>query len=288
MRINSTPSIQECAHTGRVPQSARLFVCLLWIIAFTSCNDQVSGSLPPFTDFSFEQVQSTQTVLFTADGDEADSYVWSFGDGMDQQTGAFTHHTFCVAGEYDVRLELNGPGGEDSLVKTIVVEPVPGAPAEGGPNLCDAMARRMIVWRSDQPMGTCGREPTFAEVVMDKPNLAYNDPVDRNLSPCDCYGVELPDPTFPQPANTIVHFTHVAPNGNRTFLCEQNEPHALGLAPQAGGAMPHNVSCNSMEPDDVVYDAPGLHSITATPVQVCFGSPIVGTFSAVRQFTIVP
>lgn len=282
MRINSTPSIQECAHTGRVPQSARLFVCLLWIIAFTSCNDQVSGSLPSFADFSFEQVQRTQTVLFTAGGVAAGSYVWSFGDGMDQQTGAFTHHTFCVAGEYDVRLELNGPGGEDSLMKTIVVEPVPGEPATGGFDLCTPVQRQLIFWADTQtrpPVGDCP-DPTVMDIDDIIENLTYGDEVDRSVeSPCDCFGIELPElGDLPEPES--VQFRHVAPDGTEREICERTARFALGLEPMFAAA------CS--DPDDIYFDSNGRHSITATQYDGanCDGNPM--NFSAVRQFTIVP
>lgn len=281
MRMKSNPNYHDRTRIVWAPHSTRSLVCLLSVLTFASCGDSGSGPLPPFADFSFEQVNRTQTILFTADAEDIDTYEWTFGDGMPLQPNAFTHHTFCKAGEYEVRLRVSGPGGEDEFVRTVVVEPTPGAPEDGADDLCDPDERQLTLWADRQPGPLPCPDPVGPiNIVVAHEKINSGQIIDRSVeSECDCFGIEHPgDSGLPEPAS--VRFTHVAPDGTVSGKCEQNAKFALGLTENTGAA------CG--EAADIQFDTNGLHSITATPNEgeQCDGDP--SPLSAVRQFTIVP
>jgi hypothetical protein len=261
MRLQNSCSGSGDERTGAatIPLAKLVSVALIAVFV-TSCGESGGGSLPPISDFSFEQVEGTQTVLFTADGDDLDSIEWDFDDERpipdvtdpEQETPeSATHHTFCRSGEYEVRLTVAGPGGENSVVKTVIVDPLPGAVA--------------------------GSE--YGQVI------SWSD-----SSPCRCLGIELDRPNFSPPEDDpeCVNFYHVAPDGELRVRGENTSRFAQGLEPLTPGA------CDFTTLFDTYHNTLGLHSVTARHFNEkgdgngnlpCGGEPT--GYSAVRQFVIV-
>ena len=71
----------------------------------------------------------TVTFTDTSSGGEADTWLWSFGDGVTSTRQSPTH-TYTAAGAYTVTLTISGPGGDDTLTRAnyiTVTEPSPVA-----------------------------------------------------------------------------------------------------------------------------------------------------------------
>ncbi len=93
---------------------------------------------PPVADFSANPTSGVAplSVQFTslATG-EIDVYQWSFGDGTTSNLQN-PSHTYIDPGQYDVRLIVIGPGGEDTLIRASYIQaliPPPTAVFEGTP-----------------------------------------------------------------------------------------------------------------------------------------------------------
>jgi PKD repeat protein len=301
MRLQNSCSGSGDERTGAatIPLAKLVSVALIAVFV-TSCGESGGGSLPPISDFSFEQVEGTQTVLFTADGDDLDSIEWDFDDERpipdvtdpEQETPeSATHHTFCRSGEYEVRLTVAGPGGENSVVKTVIVDPLPGAVA--GSDFCAQAGLPITIWVDVQPneggMDGCLTDDVVPESLTEK--LEYGQVISwSDSSPCRCLGIELDRPNFSPPEDDpeCVNFYHVAPDGELRVRGENTSRFAQGLEPLTPGA------CDFTTLFDTYHNTLGLHSVTARHFNEkgdgngnlpCGGEPT--GYSAVRQFVIV-
>jgi hypothetical protein len=303
MRLKSSCSGSGDERTGAatIPLAKLVSVALIAVFV-TSCGESGGGSLPPISDFSFEQVEGTQTVLFTADGDDLDSIEWDFDDERpipdvtdpeQESPESATHHTFCSSGEYEVRLTVAGPGGEDSVVKTVIVDPLPGAVA--GSDFCSQSGLPITIWVDEQESegaGACETANVDAQFLPEK--LEYGRVIRwSDSSPCRCLGIELDRPNFSPPEDDpeCVNFYHVAPDGELRVRGENTSRFAQGLEPGTPGA------CDAPQPlFDTYHNALGLHSVTARHFSEkggvdtggnlpCNGVPV--GYSVVRQFEIV-
>lgn len=299
MRLQNSCSGSGDERTGAatIPLAKLVSVALIAVFV-TSCGESGGGSLPPISDFSFEQVEGTQTVLFTADGDDLDSIEWDFDDERpipdvtdpEQETPeSATHHTFCRSGEYEVRLTVAGPIGEDSVVKTVIVDPLPGIAA--GFNLCNKDRLPMTIW-VDAQRDADGCLTADVEPVVLADNLEYGLVIDWSVSsPCKCIGIELDRPMGVTVDPPCVQFDHVGPDGELNTIGENMHRFALGLEP----IFP--MACGiTQEEGNELHNTLGLHSVTATHFSLPGGGDGAGNFeckgeptgySAVRQFVIV-
>lgn len=76
------------------------------------------GAVPEIDDLEVEEVDP-QTFSFTADTDNADSYLWNFDDGTTSEEESPTH-TFSDPGTYEVTLTASSNCGE--VTEVIIVE----------------------------------------------------------------------------------------------------------------------------------------------------------------------
>ncbi|MEA3494435.1 MAG: PKD domain-containing protein [Bacteroidota bacterium] len=84
-------------------------------IANFSINDSnqcLSGNSFVFTNNSVNNTSSTVT------------YHWNFGDGS-SSTGKNASHSYLSSGSYNIELTINSAGCNDSIIKTVVVNPSP-------------------------------------------------------------------------------------------------------------------------------------------------------------------
>lgn len=73
----------------------------------------------PTIDFSYQA--DGHTVTFAATATDADTYSWDFGDGTDASTDMNPVHIYEAAGDYQVTCSVTGPGGDNTVTKTVTV-----------------------------------------------------------------------------------------------------------------------------------------------------------------------
>ena len=266
------------------------------------CGESGSGSVPPIADFSAEQVEGTQTLIFTAETDDVDSIEWDFGDDTEapdvtnpdeKSPEETTHHTFCSSGKYDVRLTMKGAGGEDSVVKKVVVDPIP-AERGGGVSPCDRTERRFTIWVDTQidegDVNGCLGADRVPVAMPDALDYGQQISWTGDSSPCECIGIEAARGPSDSAATDpeCVQFIHVGPDGEVTGRGENEYKFVLGQ-----DDMLTNTCGTDRKEADRHHNTFGLHSITATPYSAkaptfgadCAGVPLSG--SRVGQYSIV-
>jgi PKD repeat protein len=76
--------------------------------------------------FSGDDNPAPCTVTFTNYSSNATSYIWNFGDGG-SSTATNPQHTYTTEGTYIVQLTATGPGGNNSITKSVIIlDPVTG------------------------------------------------------------------------------------------------------------------------------------------------------------------
>ncbi len=87
--------------------------------------DLGTGAVAPLADFTFEEDTSGYNVInFSNNSNNADSYIWDFGDGT-ISSAVSPQHTFPADGTYSVTLTAeNASGGKNSVTKSVLI----GAP----------------------------------------------------------------------------------------------------------------------------------------------------------------
>lgn len=104
-------------------------VAILWIAAafaaFSSCSKKGgTDNTPVVANFTYSGAGlAPATVTFTNSSTGATSYQWDFGDNS-TSTSSSPSHNYMQGGVYTVRLTANGPGGSNSVTKTVNI----GAP----------------------------------------------------------------------------------------------------------------------------------------------------------------
>jgi PKD repeat protein len=97
------------------------------VIVRSACDEEVisepititlssDAAIPDFES----NLQTGGVVLFTSTSENAETYIWDFGDGV-LSTDPNTSFTFPEEGEYEVTLTVSNECGEESITKTIVV-----------------------------------------------------------------------------------------------------------------------------------------------------------------------
>jgi PKD repeat protein len=110
----------------------RTFLLILFgIVAMaSSCNKDDGGtsSNKPAAKFSISgfEVATPCTITFINTSSNATSYVWNFGDGF-TSTQSNPNHIYNFRGTYLLKLKVTGPGGADSVCKTVTIEDPPPA-----------------------------------------------------------------------------------------------------------------------------------------------------------------
>ena len=96
---------------------------LLVVLAFSSCRKNDCEAPKPKADFTYEIDPSGKfptEVHFTSMSANGRTYSWTFGDG---QTSIEENpvHQYRQPGNYIVQLVVTGPGGRDSISKTVCI-----------------------------------------------------------------------------------------------------------------------------------------------------------------------
>ncbi|PWJ40204.1 PKD domain-containing protein [Sediminitomix flava] len=99
----------------------RLVILLLAPIGFlfTNCTEDSAGDLPPTPTFTASQtfLRMGETVVFQNTSDDAEKYIWDFGDGSakEELKDKFTpvQHTFTNVGNFHVYLTSVSSSGEE-------------------------------------------------------------------------------------------------------------------------------------------------------------------------------
>jgi PKD repeat protein len=81
------------------------------------------------------EIQATMngySVSFSAVAENADAYLWDFGDGL-SSTEATPVHVYLMSGKYTVSLTLSSKGGETKATKEIEITPSVTEMLSGGP-----------------------------------------------------------------------------------------------------------------------------------------------------------
>jgi hypothetical protein len=302
MKLETTCRVSDDGRTrsGLARIKKLLFLALSAALIF-GCGESGSGSVPPIADFSVAQVDGTQTLIFTADTDDVDSIEWDFGDDTEspdvtnpdeKSPEETTHHTFCRAGEYDVRLTMEGAGGEDTVVKKVVVDPIPGT--GGGVSPCDRTERRFTIW-VDMQLDGGGEDGCLGADRVPVPladALNYGQEISWTAvsSPCECIGIEAARGPSDSAATDpeCMQFIHVGPDGEVTGRGENEHKFVLGQ-----DDVLRNTCGTDRKESDKHHNTFGLHSITATPYSGdaeefgddCTGVPMGA--SRVGQYSIV-
>ncbi|HRU18555.1 MAG TPA: PKD domain-containing protein [Bacteroidia bacterium] len=97
---------------------------LIVVILFNGCKkDNDSPKVAPVASFSYSgaSVPAPATVTFTNNSTNATSYAWDFGDNG-TSTEKDPQHTYTAGGVYAVQLTATGPGGTNSITKTVNIQ----------------------------------------------------------------------------------------------------------------------------------------------------------------------
>ncbi|HEB90319.1 MAG TPA: pentapeptide repeat-containing protein [Deltaproteobacteria bacterium] len=198
------------------------------------------------------------------------------GDPLDN---FFAHRgADCDEGVCSGRIVVLAPGDDWDLDGALnewdncVDEPNVKQADSDGDGIGDRCDHELTVWGDPGPLG-CFDPPIGSGFAPISTGLEDGDTIARDQVPCDCFGIEL----SPDASTRSVKFVHTAPDSTVTEICENNAPHALGLAPGQNVCAPE-------------LDLDGLHTIVATPYDApgCDlggGNPYPST---TRQFSIVP
>lgn len=108
-----------------------LFSAIIFSIAFTSCSEDDEMFTPvtdPVADFTYETAtDNPQLVSFVNQTEDAEEFIWEFGDGSELATQKHPTHLFNTAGTYTITLiALNGEA-TDEVSKEITVVGIPTA-----------------------------------------------------------------------------------------------------------------------------------------------------------------
>ena len=94
------------------------------LLIITSCAVLMLSCMTPVARFSMsaEHAEAPATITFTNQSENADSYLWDFGDGM-QSMETNAEHTYPVSGQYVVSLTAKKANKSDKMSKPISVDP---------------------------------------------------------------------------------------------------------------------------------------------------------------------
>lgn len=94
------------------------------LLIITGCAALMLSCMKPIARFSMsaEHAEAPARVSFTNQSENADSYVWDFGDGM-QSMETNTEHTYPVSGQYVVSLTAKKANKSDKMSKPLSVDP---------------------------------------------------------------------------------------------------------------------------------------------------------------------
>jgi len=98
-------------------------IIILQLVFLISCEKDKKKPIARFT-VSKEIVEIGDTVMFTNQSENALSYFWSFGDGINS-TDENPKHSYSEGGFYVVILKANNSAGESSISDTIKVSYLP-------------------------------------------------------------------------------------------------------------------------------------------------------------------
>jgi PKD repeat protein len=100
---------------------------LLTMLMMSRCIDEKVD--PPVADFYFtgDNVPAPCTIQFINTSENADTYLWTFGDGETSTEESPTHY-YAQGGTYVVILKAEGNGGKDVATKNLIIQaPAPVA-----------------------------------------------------------------------------------------------------------------------------------------------------------------
>lgn len=103
------------------------FIITLFVIIFsigtTSCSDDEPSTPPsPVANFEFAvSIEDAGMVTFTNTSENADSFVWEFGENGATSTDANPTYTYSSSGTYTVTLTATGEGGANTTDQEINV-----------------------------------------------------------------------------------------------------------------------------------------------------------------------
>jgi len=100
-------------------------------IFFASCSEDEVG--PPIAEAFFEvSASDPYTISFSAQVENVNTYLWSFGDG-ETSSDATPSHTYEQSGDYEVILAVTGDGGEATDVLEVTIAASMTELLTGGP-----------------------------------------------------------------------------------------------------------------------------------------------------------
>ena len=101
-----------------------LFLSMLMVSTiFFSCSKDEKVVPEPIARFTATaDTTNPFLIIFTNDSQNADTYIWAFGDGSAISTEMSPTHTYAEAGDYSVTLTATGKGGVSTSTKTVTVE----------------------------------------------------------------------------------------------------------------------------------------------------------------------
>lgn len=108
---------------------------ILYILAFAAIlfaceeKDEIIPEAEACFNYSpSEELLEGAEISFTNCSENASSYAWSFGDG-NSSTEKDPRHIYSTAGEYAIELQVSNESGTRTVIKSIVIDPVPIAKA---------------------------------------------------------------------------------------------------------------------------------------------------------------
>ena|SRR5687768_11681299 len=94
------------------------------LLIITGCAALMLSCMKPIARFSMsaEHAEAPATISFTNQSENADSYLWDFGDGM-QSMETNAEHTYPASGQYVVSLTAKKENKSDKMSKPLSVDP---------------------------------------------------------------------------------------------------------------------------------------------------------------------
>jgi PKD repeat protein len=101
----------------------RITIFLLLAFMIVACHPEKETYKAPVASFSIGQNDglAPESITFTNTSEDAEDYVWFFGDGQSSEDFSPTH-MYTKGGDYTVKLKVFGKGGKDSVQKTLSLE----------------------------------------------------------------------------------------------------------------------------------------------------------------------